>query len=108
MNCANFAPMKILVYILTIYLLGLNFLPCNDTIPLEKDTEITQVHADQGQQYQDWCSPFCQCHCCHAHVIEMGSTSFEVSSPVISKQQFFYFDDKGWDIYKSFLQPPQV
>lgn len=107
-DCFIFAPMKLLACILTIYLLGLNFVSCNDLIPQKSETQITQVSADQNHDHQDDCSPFCQCHCCHVHVIEINATAFSTNQSELYKPLFFHRDNSGFELPKSFLQPPRV
>lgn len=100
--------MKILACILMVYLLGLNFVACNDQVSINSDNQITQISADQSHDHQDACSPFCQCHCCHVHVIEINATAFSTTQPELNKLLFFHRDNSGWEIPKSFLQPPRV
>lgn len=96
-----------MVCILSVYLLGLNFMPCSDMIPVTPDDQITQVNADANHDHQDDCSPFCQCHCCHVHVVEINPNPL-AATPEINKSLFFHLNDAGWELPKSFLQPPRA
>lgn len=104
--------MKIIAVILSFYVLGLNFLACNDTSSgFNSDTEITVVNfqvLDHSTQTADLCPPFCSCHCCHVHTIHFSSPEFQ---PLISKISFEIitrFDGLGEEIPRSILQPPRV
>ena len=67
--------MNTLSYLLSILLLALIAVPCADTYQrtLTHSTAAVAVpddhhhHNDNG--YGDACSPFCVCHCCHAHIL---------------------------------------
>ena len=103
--------MKIFTLILSIYLLGLNFAPCNDTIVDNDDIETVYSQAtdsDHNHNSSDLCSPFCQCHCCHMHTIDFGVTAYETFQQSISKEVFAFFQKPGKDFYLSILQPPKV
>ncbi|WP_106791841.1 DUF6660 family protein [Aquimarina sp. Aq78] len=104
--------MKILVFILSIYFLALNFMPCNDSISITDDSQIENF-ADSCENHDhsienDLCSPFCQCHCCHVHVIDLNINTYQLVSPEISTELFAHFDSVGKEISSTPFQPPQV
>jgi hypothetical protein len=106
-----FAPMKIIAYILSIYIFALNLVPCEDigTPDNEVKTEISQaMDGDHQHQGTDLCSPFCQCHCCQIHATSLNKVDFVNSSTVISNEVFFHFDGIEKDFKNSILQPPRV
>lgn len=105
--------MKILAFILSVYILALNFVPCEDTVSFDDDItmelsqDLDHNHSDSNSDV-DLCSPFCQCNCCQIH-----ATSFDLSDIAdiksdISTELCLHFDSLGKDIPKSILQPPQV
>ncbi|MBZ9630412.1 hypothetical protein LB465_06430 [Salegentibacter sp. LM13S] len=107
--------MKIIAVILSIYVLGLNFVACSDNYSaLNGDTEITEVNfqdlnSDHShEQTADLCPPFCSCHCCHVHTINFSSSEFQPLTYTISSDIFLHFDSLGKEIPDSFLQPPRV
>ncbi|MBN4084889.1 hypothetical protein JYT89_00955 [Flavobacteriaceae bacterium AH-315-B10] len=105
--------MKFIALILSIYILALNFAPCEDIVALENDikVEISQnviIDLDQNHNELDLCSPFCQCLCCHIHITNFNLDDFTVSPEKISTKIFSHFDDLGKDISNSILQPPRV
>ncbi len=104
-------PMKFLAFIFSIYILALNFAPCEDNSAFESNVniEISQItDADHGHNALDLCSPFCQCHCCHIHATHFKMAEFTMASENIPTNIFLHFDSFGIDINNSILQPPRV
>ncbi|MBW2961133.1 DUF6660 family protein [Mesonia aestuariivivens] len=103
--------MKILLTILSIYILGLNFIPCEDSITDIQEPTLAQATTSQDhenhQHSEDFCSPFCQCHCCHIHVIDFHFTEFQTIAQKISTQNFIPFENLGQEIHNRILQPPR-
>ena len=60
--------MKIIVFILSLYLTALSAMPCSDgeDLPQGVDKEIS--HAEKSG-HADLCSPFCACACCGIHLL---------------------------------------
>lgn len=103
--------MKFLAFILSIYIFALNLALCEDNVALDNivNTEILQAIGDDHQnQDSDLCSPFCQCHCCHVHILDFGIASFNPFQDTILKENFSHFDSLGKDIHYSLLQPPKI
>lgn len=103
--------MKIFTIILSIYFLGLNFVPCGDTDVDSSDvnTELSQiVDANHNHSTSDMCSPFCHCHCCHVHTIAFDIFKFEPVNPITLKLYIKHFDGRNKGYHNSLLQPPQV
>ncbi|WP_081415677.1 MULTISPECIES: DUF6660 family protein [Aquimarina] len=102
--------MKYFAFILSIYFLALNVVPCSDTGNITDDSQVVTMVDFDGDHDQDCelCSPFCQCHCCHVHTINFGLAVFKPLQPLISQDNFNHFDSVGKDISLSLLQPPQV
>lgn len=63
--------MKVIAYILSIYVLVLIAIPCADKPDdsLLHKPEITQGSSSGHQQDMDHCSPFCVCSCCASPVV---------------------------------------
>lgn len=85
-------------------------MPCSDTVNSNDDSQVVSVIDYDGEHDQDCelCSPFCHCHCCHAHTIDFGITSFEPQLDKISKKYFDHLNSRGKRISLSLFQPPQV
>lgn len=67
-----FAPVKVLVFILSVYLLALCCYPCFEDDCADRGgadaTEVqTDAHHETGEK--DACTPFCFDDCCAAHII---------------------------------------
>jgi len=102
--------MKFLAVIFSVYFLSLSFMPCDDEALVVGDaTEFHQVDQTQASgMAADDCSPFCQCHCCHIHITNFEGEDAELISLEISTQVSAFNNDMGYDIPRSFFQPPRV
>ncbi|MDY0779366.1 DUF6660 family protein [Tenacibaculum sp. IB213877] len=103
--------MKLLTFILSIYIFGLNLMPCEDNGMTQKDiqTEISQkLNNDHQHQDSDLCSPFCQCHCCHVHITQFKIVDYSISTSVISTHIFLNFEGIEKNFNTTLLQPPQI
>lgn len=107
--------MRMLAIILSVYFLGLNFVPCDDNGVTENDNEVLvqlEQSTDAGEHQHnttgDSCSPFCQCHCCHVHVTQFNVANFQLLTPGISTKEFIHFNSFGQEITNQLLHPPRV
>lgn len=103
--------MKIIALILSIYILALNFTPCEDNNAINDDVKVElsqNTDFDYNHIALDLCSPFCQCHCCHIHATYFNTAENCIVSNDISTEIFSHFDSLGEDIHNSILQPPRV
>ena len=103
--------MKILAFILSVYILALNFAPCEDSNNLDtinkSDISISN-DIEHNHNDLDLCSPFCHCQCCQVHVTDFEMIDFQITSSEISSVVYFHIDKLGKNIPKSILQPPRV
>ncbi|MEH6679500.1 MAG: DUF6660 family protein [Sediminicola sp.] len=103
--------MKLITVILSFYFLALNIVPCSDMEGTDDDGPMIAVNGF-GEEHPhgsgDLCSPFCQCHCCHSHTIDMGPTVFKTIRQPVAQEIFFHFDSLGKDIHPSLFQPPRA
>lgn len=101
--------MKVLTIILSLYILTLNFIPCEDsTVQDPTDTaELVQSSVDD-HGHIDMCSPFCQCHCCHINATYYKIAEVKLPTQEISANLILHFNSLGKDISRSFLQPPRL
>ena len=103
--------MKILSIILSIYFLGLNFTPCDDAVAEENEVQTefsVAADADSDHSSADMCSPFCHCHCCHVHTIDVGMAVFEPLNVIPLQNPLLHFDNLGKDFRNSLFQPPRA
>ncbi|MCF6297173.1 MAG: hypothetical protein L3J08_04190 [Flavobacteriaceae bacterium] len=100
--------MKLITFILSLYILALNFTICADV----KDNDMLKTEITQSQDHEhdtlDLCSPFCYCQCCQVLATNPLSFDFNLDINGISNQIFLHFDNLGKDIPNSILQPPIV
>ncbi|MGY5851788.1 DUF6660 family protein [Salegentibacter sp. F14] len=106
--------MKFFAVILSIYFLGLNFVPCDDIAVSESQDTISvslEINQDQqGDQHgtSDDCPPFCACHCCHIHMVNLNTSTFEVFEPQTPFLTPLFGESTGREIAFSLFQPPRI
>lgn len=67
--------MKNVAFILSILILLMVGVPCTDGIGENACDDLAEVPCQKGDSEEeddnlpDECSPFCACHCCHAHTL---------------------------------------
>jgi hypothetical protein len=103
--------MKILAFILSLYILILTAIPCIDKVQdhAKQTIEIAQNPADhQHGQESDQCSPFCSCVCCATSVIHPDYSihfkSFSFLQEKFSEQTFSFVSSH----FVSIWQPPKL
>jgi hypothetical protein len=106
---------KNIALILSLYFLGLNFIPCDDTVVSDNEETIsfnfTLDQDNQDQQHDnktDDCPPFCQCHCCHVHVVNFQPSNFEVLDLAIPTLIVQKGENPGIELLDSHFQPPRL
>lgn len=104
--------MKIFVILLSFYFLGLNAVPCDDgsgDSEPQQEIQLQEEMEHKPNNAVDTCTPFCQCHCCHVHVVDFQKTSSEEAiEPVISTLIVQKGADSGEEIPYLHFQPPRV
>lgn len=102
---------KIFVIILSVYFLGLSFIPCEDAVIENNSLEEQLAHyqdQDTDNHHTDLCSPFCSCQCCHVNVAEIGVYPYKIITPQISKIVNTRLVTSKQEVNYSILQPPRV
>ncbi len=109
--------MKLLNYILSIYLIALSCLPCADmevSSAAHKVVEISSNHDEKSHNHDkenDLCSPFCSCNCCGSQIVsyfKVSNFSFAIVSKNIKTQLPSYTSKFASNFYGSIWQPPQI
>lgn len=103
--------MKYLAFILSIYILALNLVPCEDYAIADNEVniEISQnIDGDHQHHGTDVCSPFCICQCCQISATHFKIADIKLDITYLSNQDFFYLNGLEKDFSLSVLQPPQV
>ena len=112
--CIIFAPMKVLTFILAIYILVLSAMPCGDMHNVcnasNAKTELSQNH-DHQQDKDDYCSPFCTCSCCSASIVALDFKPFQLKKPAefsitqkLTIRNFSFVSN----FYGNIWQPPKI
>ncbi|MGX1929325.1 DUF6660 family protein [Flagellimonas sp. 2504JD4-2] len=101
--------MKWILIVFSAYFLSLNLLPCGDEA-LDSQSIKTEVScADSAHEHDEGhlCSPFCQCQCCHVHVISADLAILLPTKPDFSSE--LHTDKQGviQEILYSLFQPPR-
>ena len=95
---------------MSVYFLSLNLVSCSDDAVNTNDVSVTEVatsHTDGGLEI-DFCSPFCQCNCCHVHVTPSSLVGYTIISPEISSEVNLHTKHIEDQFQNSILQPPRV
>ena len=76
--------MRLIITILTFYLMVLSSLPCSDGSNQCEDAipkiETVQSH-DHNKDSDDNCGPFCYCNCCSISITTYHFKPFEIKQP---------------------------
>ncbi|WP_343559330.1 DUF6660 family protein [Sphingobacterium sp.] len=107
--------MRVIVFILITYILGLSFVPCSDANMRSEvtvmETQLNEPH-DHREDTSDSCSIFCYCNCCSGNI-----TVFEYQLPKIEGIPIsIYFDNRmpvldipiSSNYFGTIWQPPKV
>lgn len=81
-------PMKLIAFILSIFIFTLSVTPCSDGKTCDDINNAEMPHHDHSEDKKDDCSPFCVCTCCGSSFLE----SEIETKPILSKAPFFKFD----------------
>lgn len=91
----------------------LSFVPCSDALN-ECETQTVsheETSHSHKEDHDDFCSPFCTCHCCGANIVlrdygfleVLNSVYFPISEKVISHYPSFIPA-----FYENIWQPPKI
>lgn len=107
--------MRVIVFILITYILGLSFVPCSDANIRSEvtamETQFNEPH-NHSEDTTDACSIFCYCNCCSGNI-----TVFEYQLPKIEGIPIsIYFDNRMpvlntpilSNYFGTIWQPPKV
>lgn len=106
--------MKLIRFIIACYLLFLAVYPCSDreTCVDERKAGITFIESgthNHSNEEQDFCTPFCICSCCAAH-IQLNYTT-DISLATLdhnTKLVTLYFERPLLNNAKAIWQPPKL
>lgn len=107
--------MRLIVFILIAYILGLSFVPCSDSNnhceQSAMEAKLNQTH-NHGDDASDACSIFCYCNCCSGNITAYAYQFPQIAGVPVS----IYFDNRipvlNTPILSSYCrsiwQPPKV
>jgi amino acid permease len=104
------AIMKIFVHILSVYILALIIMPCNE-VPHDRDLHqngLSQNSTDSHQNNTKHCSPFCTCFCCASPIVYQTFSILAQSFPLIQKQYPEYKSGFVSSLHYTIWQPPEI
>jgi len=101
--------MKILTFILSLYVLVLTAIPCFD-VPKDNDLhkiELSNTSSDHQENDTDLCSPFCTCDCCVSPIINNSIIKFTCTS-IAQKLTTEYYNYFVSSLFATIWQPPKL
>ena len=103
-------PMKLFSFLMSLYMLLLACMPCNDSRDCSAEEKVSVVASgthDDHDADTEHCTPFCVCACCAAPVVQFQQTpvikSFMAGKIVNSYPAEFIFSNTEHNIW----QPPR-
>jgi hypothetical protein len=102
---------QILTLLLSVYLLALMVLPCNDDHSHAQVTTENQIaQADNHHDDVDACSPFCVCACCTTPIMVQQIIAFESLPAIIpyNREVNSFYMPVASTYSGSIWQPPQL
>ena len=105
--------MRLLAFILCIYITALSVVPCTDGMPQTSnpsDTEISAAEHDHNHSdHQDHCTPFCVCACCGSIVTLPTVQDLVENKVAISTDYLFHYNfDYSFDYNEGVWHPPSL
>jgi hypothetical protein len=99
--------MKLFSAIMSIYLLGLMFVPCADGHTENKDDNTKIETLSSQENHIDTCSPFCFCECCQTISQQATYNYFSYFASLIGTV-VPYVQASEYSVPISFWQPPKI
>ncbi|RYY71277.1 MAG: hypothetical protein EOO13_03675 [Chitinophagaceae bacterium] len=103
--------MKYFTVLMSLYMLLLSCMPCNDSIDCNEDTGVSVVSktADHNDhEDEENCTPFCVCACCAAPVFQ-APVAFTIRKFCPRIQLNFYLEEAFYTTSQSRIwQPPRI
>lgn len=103
--------MKMKAFILSVYILSLNFIICEDFHESDDLTQIETVQKlgnEHGHLDTDLCSPFCVCQCCQMNIVTSEIQAYKLDSEELFSSIFYANKGVEQDFLNTILHPPQA
>ncbi|MEJ7625883.1 MAG: DUF6660 family protein [Ferruginibacter sp.] len=101
--------MKLFAFLLSFYILSLNFIPCGDKLECSAMEEQLQsiLQSEQHEHQSEICTPFCSCSCCALSIISQPlPIAKSPGLPFHHWLQFAHPDYNALDLH-AVWQPPR-
>lgn len=101
--------MKIIAYILSIFILTLTLKPCSDGFNEHVEVDKTELNHDHSKDKDDSCPSTCICDCCGASITyeEIKQFKINTTSKISTKVEIMYQSKYIFDFFSNIWQPPQ-
>ncbi|NAS30006.1 hypothetical protein GTQ40_03395 [Flavobacteriaceae bacterium R38] len=104
--------MKFFTVILSVYILGLSLVTCNDDTcddDIITGDEITFTQKNNQHSGEiDLCSSFCSCQCCQISINTVNLLAYDLLSEDVFSPIFSYHNNRLQSVSNSLFQPPRV
>lgn len=106
--------MKVLTFILSLYITALSIVPCSDGIEQCRDNGETEISVLQHEHNHsdhenDLCTPFCTCACCGSLITLPTPQLISDSKVIISTTYLFaYKFDYSFEYKEGIWHPPAI
>ncbi|WP_298316459.1 DUF6660 family protein [uncultured Aquimarina sp.] len=103
--------MKFFTIILSVFILGLELVPCSDAFNSEHKEEVScNDEQDHSHDTDDSCTSICICACCGVTITYelLKQFNVEVRTDIISKDDCIYQSDYTFYFFPNIWQPPQL
>ncbi|GEM_PF-952076 len=108
----TFGPLRVLLVILSLYVLCVGSIPCTDGMHTHEETALITKEGNEHHQenHEDICPPFCNCNCCGCspcanHMYQISNLS------MISGSELIYLNCNSQFLSRNFSsvwQPPKI
>jgi len=108
----TFAPLKVILTILSLYILSVGAIPCTDGMHTHSDVIELSQNGNQHHQdnQEDICPPFCNCNCCGCGAF--SNFSFQLNTLQLFSPTSLNFSDLRYQFlsrnFSSVWQPPKL
>lgn len=100
--------MRLLAIILAFYSLALSLVPCNDVHADEHGSTVIHKNADDHEEHNDVCTPFCQCSCCQSFVDLLQIKPFKPTAFIPNINFSNYIEESLPLLSVDHWQPPKI
>lgn len=107
--------MKVVSFILSIYMLLVSFVPCTDGMDCTDTNTATHAattgHQDHQHEHEDDCPPFCNCSCCSIVITQPAPPIFFADKKpgvAVTKQFAAYQCNYFYSNLSAVWQPPRA